>query len=144
MSARRPADEENISGVDSRTPLLRETTFRNRNTSAIQILRKIIFSNYINVMLIFLPFGIISGAIGWPAVLTFVFNFLALLALASVLSFATEELSKKVGQTISGLLNTSFGNATELIVSIVALKQGQVKLVQASMLGSILSSSLLV
>jgi len=53
-------------------------------------------------------------------------------------------LSKKVGQTIGGLLNASFGNATELIVSIVALRQGQIKLVQASMMGSILSNLLLV
>jgi Ca2+:H+ antiporter len=144
VSSRRPADEENLSGVDSRTPLLGETRFRYRHTSIIQTLHKIIFSDYINVLLIFLPLGIVSGAIGWAPQLTFVFNFLALIALASLLSFATEELSKKVGQTVGGLLNASFGNATELIVSIVALRQGQIKLVQASMLGSILSSLLLV
>jgi Ca2+:H+ antiporter len=144
MFARRPADEENTNGVGSRTPLLGESRFRYRNSSTIQILHKIIFSNYVNVMLIFLPLGIVSGAVGWPAPLTFVFNFLAIMAMASLLSFATEELSKKVGQTIGGLLNASFGNATELIVSIVALRQGQIKLVQASMLGSILSNLLLV
>jgi Ca2+:H+ antiporter len=143
--SRRPADEENLSGVDSRTPLLSNTSrFRYQYTSTIQTLCKIIFSDYINVLLIFLPLGIVSGAIEWAPQLTFVFNFLALIALASLLSFATEELSKKVGQTVGGLLNASFGNATELIVSIVALRQGQIKLVQASMLGSILSSLLLV
>jgi Ca2+:H+ antiporter len=144
MFARRPADEENTNGVNSHTPLLGESRFRYRNSSTIQILCKIIFSNYVNVMLIFLPLGIVSGAMGWAASLTFVFNFLAIMAMASLLSFATEELSKKVGQTIGGLLNASFGNATELIVSIVALRQGQIKLVQASMLGSILSNLLLV
>jgi len=91
-----------------------------------------------------MPLGIVSGALGWSPVLTFVFNFLAIMSLASLLSFATEELSKEVGQTIGGLLNASFGNATELIVSIVALKEGQIRLVQASMLGSILSNLLLV
>jgi Ca2+:H+ antiporter len=115
-----------------------------RRNPIIRALREILFSSYVNVLLIFLPLGIVSGALGWSAPLTFVFNFLAIIALASLLSFATEELSKKVGQTVGGLLNASFGNATELIVSIVALLQGQIKLVQASMLGSILSNLLLV
>lgn len=141
MSYRRRSD---INGSDSRTPLLGGIPYRIRNSSLLQILRVIIFSSYVNVLLIFLPLGIVSGAIGWPAPLTFVFNFLAIMALASLLSFATEELSKKIGQTLGGLLNASFGNATELIVSIVALRQGQIRLVQASMLGSILSNLLLV
>jgi Ca2+:H+ antiporter len=110
----------------------------------LHLLREILFSSYVNVLLVFLPLGIVSGALGWSSILTFVFNFLAIMALASLLSFATEELSMEVGETIGGLLNASFGNATELIISIVALKEGQIKLVQASMLGSILSNLLLV
>jgi Ca2+:H+ antiporter len=113
-------------------------------TSPIHILWTILCSNYLHVLLIFLPLGIVSGAVGWAASLTFVFNFLAIMALASLLGFATEELSKKVGETVGGLLNATLGNATELIVSIIALRQGQIKLVQASMLGSILSTLLLV
>jgi Ca2+:H+ antiporter len=139
-SRRRPQDLEN---ADSRTPLLNSQGER-PPTSLGHILWTILFSNYIHVLLIFLPLGIVSGAVGWAASLTFVFNFLAIMALASLLSFATEELSKKVGETTGGLLNATFGNATELIVSIVALRQGQIKLVQASMLGSILSTLLLV
>ena len=135
---------EDVNGSDSRTPLLGENRSRIQQSSALHILHKILFSNYVNVLLVFLPLGIVSGAIGWSAPVTFVFNFLAIMALASVLSFATEELSKEVGQTIGGLLNASFGNATELIVCIVALTQGEIKLVQASMLGSILSNLLLV
>jgi Ca2+:H+ antiporter len=47
-------------------------------------------------------------------------------------------------QTIGGLLNATFGNAVELIVSIIALKEGQIRVVQASILGSIISNLLLV
>ena len=47
-------------------------------------------------------------------------------------------------KTIGGLLNASFGNAVELIVSIIALKEGQIRVVQASILGSIISNLLLV
>jgi Ca2+:H+ antiporter len=141
----RPSDPVNGPANDARTPLLGSLAgHRYGGHPVYNVIKTVVFSNYVNVMLIFLPLGIVSGAVGWPAQLTFVFNFLAIMALASLLSFATEELSKKVGQTIGGLLNASFGNATELIVSIVALRQGQIKLVQASMLGSILSNLLLV
>ncbi|GJS44888.1 vacuolar cation/proton exchanger 3-like protein [Tanacetum coccineum] len=45
---------------------------------------------------------------------------------------------------IGGLLNATFGNATELIISLFAMKQGMLHLVQQSLLGSILSNMLLV
>ena len=146
MTPRRThSNDINSSTSDSRTPLLgRLAGGRYRGNPVYGVIKTVLCSNYVNIMLVFLPLGIISGALGWAALLTFVFNFLAIMALASLLSFATEELSKKVGQTVGGLLNASFGNATELIVSIVALKEGQIKLVQASMLGSILSNLLLV
>ena len=115
-----------------------------RRTRGIAQLLIILQSSYINLLLVFLPLGIVAGALHWKPIVVFVFNFLAIMPLAALLSFATEELSKKVGQTLGGLLNASFGNATELIVSIVALRQGQISLVQASMLGSILSNLLLV
>ncbi|KAL8990838.1 MAG: hypothetical protein Q9177_000604 [Variospora cf. flavescens] len=101
-------------------------------------------SNPVNVLLVFVPLGIISGTIGWSSTVVFVLNFLAIIPLASLLSFATEEISVKLGQTLGGLMNATFGNAVELIVSIVALKNGEIRIVQASMLGSILSNILLV
>ncbi|CAF9910879.1 MAG: hypothetical protein ALECFALPRED_006919 [Alectoria fallacina] len=101
-------------------------------------------SNYVNVFLVFVPLGIVSGAVGWSPTATFILNFLAIIPLASLLSFATEELSAKLGQTLGGLLNATFGNAVELIVSIVALKNDEIRIVQSSMLGSILSNILLV
>ena len=73
-------------------------------------------SNYVNVLLVFVPLGIIAGALGWDPIAVFVLNFLAIIPLASLLSFATEELSVKLGQTLGGLLNATFGNAVELIV----------------------------
>ena len=90
------------------------------------------------------PIGIVAGSMGWSAEAIFTINFFAIIPLAAVLSFATEEISKKMGETLGGLLNATFGNAVELIVSIVALRDGQIEIVQASMLGSILSNLLLV
>ena len=72
-------------------------------------------------------------------------NFFAIIPLASLLSYATEELAAEhVGETVGGLINASFGNAVELIVAVVALARGEIRLVQASMMGSILSNILLV
>ena len=73
-------------------------------------------SNIVNVLLAFVPLGILAGALHWGSTVIFIFNFLAIIPLASLLSFATEELSVKLGQTLGGLLNASFGNAVELIV----------------------------
>jgi len=101
-------------------------------------------SSPVNWLLIFAPLGIIAGKFGWASSAIFSLNFLAIIPLAALLAFATEELSSHVGETLGGLLNATFGNAVELIVSIIALKENQIRIVQASMLGSILSNLLLV
>ncbi|CAG8458029.1 2052_t:CDS:2 [Racocetra persica] len=67
-----------------------------------------------------------------------------IIPLAKLLSDATEAISSKTGQAIAGLLNATFGNATELIISILALHAEEIKIVQSSMLGSIISNILLV
>jgi Ca2+:H+ antiporter len=77
-------------------------------------------------------------------VIVFVFTFIAVIPLASLLSFATEQLALRMGDALGGLLNATFGNAVELLISILALVKGEIGLVQASMIGSILSNTLLV
>ena len=73
-------------------------------------------SNYVNVLLVFVPAGIILGILDVNPAAIFIVNFLAIIPLAALLSFATEELSLKLGQTTGGLMNATFGNAVELIV----------------------------
>lgn len=109
-----------------------------------QKFNKVLLSSYVNILLVFVPLGILSGILDWGAGYTFTLNFLAIIPLAGLLSYATEELAEHVGDTIGGLLNATFGNAVELIVAIVALNKGEIRIVQASMLGSILSNILLV
>ncbi len=75
-----------------------------------------LLSNYVNILLVFVPLGIIAGAAGWNPTTVFILNFFAIVPLAAVLSFATEEISLKLGETMGGLLNATFGNAVELIV----------------------------
>ena len=137
-----------ISSLTENTPLLSNSSNNSGERSWLGAIAnttwQVLKSNYANVLLVFVPLGIIFGALGKDPVTVFIFNFLAIIPLAALLSFATEELSAKLGQTIGGLMNATFGNAVELIVSIIALREKQIRIVQASMLGSILSNILLV
>ncbi|KAL5116362.1 Vacuolar membrane antiporter [Pleosporales sp. CAS-2024a] len=136
---------------DETTPLIGrtqvsadESRFKTLPKHVMHLTYATLASNYANVLLVFVPIGIIAGAMHWNPTAVFILNFIAIIPLAALLSFATEELSAKLGQTLGGLMNATFGNAVELIVSIVALRDGEIRIVQSSMLGSILSNILLV
>lgn len=121
-----------------------EFTWRDWPAHTLYITWHTLKSNPVNVLLVFVPLGIVGGAMNWDPTAIFILNFLAIIPLASLLSFATEELAAKLGQTLGGLLNATFGNAVELIVSIVALQKNEIRIVQSSMIGSMLSNMLLV
>ncbi|KAI9798145.1 MAG: hypothetical protein M1825_005649, partial [Sarcosagium campestre] len=103
-----------------------------------------LFNSWINVLLIAVPVGIIVNYLKIAPVAIFVINFIAIIPLAALLSYATEEIALRVGETLGGLLNATFGNAVELIVSIIALFQDEIVIVQTSLIGSMLSNLLLV
>ncbi|KAG8746849.1 hypothetical protein FRC10_003371 [Ceratobasidium sp. 414] len=84
----------------------------------------LLFSSWFNIFLLFIPLSIASGKFEWDAGLRFAFSFVAIIPLAKLLGDATEQLSMRLGQTLGGLLNASFGNAVEIIVGVVALLQG--------------------
>lgn len=69
---------------------------------------------------------------------------LAIIPLAGLMGKATEELAFYFGPRIGGFLNATFGNATELIITIFALKKGLFEVIKASLAGSILGNILLV
>ncbi|KAI0311604.1 Calcium/proton exchanger [Amylostereum chailletii] len=105
---------------------------------------KYFFSSWLNVLLVLVPLSVTAHMLNWDAALRFSFSFVAIVPLAKLLGDATEQMSLSLGQTLAGLLNATFGNAVEIIVGITALLQGQIRIVQTSMLGSILSNILLV
>lgn len=69
---------------------------------------------------------------------------LAIVSLAGWMGKATEHLTSHVGAGLGGLLNASLGNAAELIIALVALREGLHEVVKASLTGSIIGNVLLV
>jgi Ca2+:H+ antiporter len=97
------------------------------------------------LLLIAVPASIVlERVIHASALPVFVVACLGVLPLASYMGEATEHLAHRTGPVIGGLLNATFGNAAELIISIVALQAGLVQLVKASITGSILGNLLLI
>ncbi|KZP01161.1 putative VCX1-vacuolar Ca++/H+ exchanger [Calocera viscosa TUFC12733] len=103
-----------------------------------------LLSSWVNALLVFVPLSAAAHFAQWDAGARFALSFMAIVPLAKLLGEATDQLSIKLGQTLGGLLNASFGNAVEIIVAVDALIQGQLRIVQTSLLGSILSNLLLV
>lgn len=96
------------------------------------------------ILLLFIPVSLAAKFLGWGDLIVFITAALAILPLAAWMGTATEEIAVVVGPTLGGLLNATFGNATELIIALIALKAGLVDVVKASITGSIISNLLLV
>lgn len=95
-------------------------------------------------LLVFIPISIAAEKLGWGALTVFITAAIAIVPLAIWLSTATEEVAVVAGPSIGGLLNAIFGNATELIIALVALREGLIDIVKASITGTIVSNLLLV
>jgi Ca2+:H+ antiporter len=76
--------------------------------------------------------------------LIFISSCLAIIPLAALLGRATEGLAARLGDAFGGILNATFGNAAELIICFIALKAGQIQIVKASLIGSLIGNILLV
>ncbi|ODO08937.1 calcium/proton exchanger [Cryptococcus wingfieldii CBS 7118] len=116
----------------------------------VQSFKAAICSTWLNVLLVFIPvswalhFVQAGGNEKITDTAVFITAFIAIIPLAGLLGFATEEAALRLGQTLGGLLNATLGNAVELIVAILALVKCELQVVQSSLVGSILSNILLV
>ncbi|HBQ98669.1 MULTISPECIES: calcium/proton exchanger [unclassified Roseofilum] len=98
----------------------------------------------ISLLLVFVPISIAGHFLGWGSTTIFITSALAIIPLAAWMGTATEEIAVVLGPNLGGLMNATFGNATELIIGLVALNAGLVDVVKASITGSIISNLLLV
>ncbi|MEM8808193.1 MAG: calcium/proton exchanger [Cyanobacteria bacterium P01_G01_bin.38] len=95
-------------------------------------------------LLIFVPISIAAHFLAWGELTLFVTASLAIIPLAGWMGAATEEIAVVVGPSLGGLLNATFGNATELIIALLALNAGLINVVKSSLTGSIIGNLLLV
>ena len=96
------------------------------------------------MLLLFIPLAALAEWRRWGAIAVFSLAALAIVPLAGLMGEATERLAARQGAGVGGLLNATFGNAAELIIALVALKQGLHDVVKASLTGSIIGNGLLV
>jgi Ca2+:H+ antiporter len=96
------------------------------------------------ILLVFIPISLAAHFLHWGETLVFISAGLGIIPLAAYMGEATEEIAVVVGPNLGGLLNATFGNATELILAFVALKGGLIEVVKATITGSIISNLLLV
>lgn len=115
-----------------------------KGNSVLNSIKIVIFSTKLNLLIPFGPLAILVNKLSGYQGLVFLLSLLGIIPLAERLGYATEQLAFFTGPTVGGLLNATFGNATELIISVYALKAGMLRVVQQSLLGSILSNMLLV
>jgi Ca2+:H+ antiporter len=105
---------------------------------------KLSFDRVLFIMLIFIPVSIVLDLLHVDPILIFLSAALAIVPLAGFMGKATEEISKQVGAGIGGLLNATFGNATELIIAFFAIQAGLFEVVKASITGAIIGNVLLI
>lgn len=129
-----------ISHSNEHTPAKRTFMEETRRT-----FRLVVTYSWMNLLLVFVPIGIIVANIdGINGGIVFAMNCIAVIPLAGLLSHATESVASNMGDALGALLNITFGNAVELIIFIIALSKDEIRIVQASLLGSILANLLLI
>jgi Ca2+:H+ antiporter len=96
------------------------------------------------VLLIFVPLSLFAEYMHSSPIVIFILASLAIIPLAKFIGESTEEISARTGPALGGLLNATFGNATELIISFFALQAGLTEMVKASITGSIIGNLLLI
>ncbi|HKR73991.1 MAG TPA: calcium/proton exchanger [Candidatus Nitrosocosmicus sp.] len=102
-------------------------------------------SNVFYILFVFVPIAIILDVFfSIDNTILFILSVLALIPLAKLVGDTTEHLAEHYGNTGGSLINITFSNTPEIILSIVAIQVGLFDLVKANIVGSILGQLLLV
>lgn len=96
------------------------------------------------MLLIFAPIAVGLEYLHVDHLILFAIAIIALIPLAKLIGDSTEHLATHYGATLGSLLNVTFGNAAEIIISVIALNAGLLELVKASITGSILGNIMLI
>ncbi len=95
-------------------------------------------------LLVFVPASLLVKLLSGPDLVVFVMAAAAILPLAGYIGRSTDDLARRAGPRVGGLLNATFGNVTELIIAIFLILDDELDVVKASLTGSIIGNLLLV
>ena len=88
--------------------------------------------------------GVTRYVHGVSSVVAFVFSTLALAGVAWVVALSIEQVGRRVGPSVTGVMQATVANLPEFFVVIFALRAGQQVIAETAILGSILVNALLV
>jgi Ca2+:H+ antiporter len=121
-------------------PTTRADTWHPQGTSLAAVARRLLWAS-----LALAPLTLVVDRVAHPGdTALFVMAAIALVPLAWLIGEATEHAGEHTGPRIGGLLNASFGNAPEVIISIFAVADNLPDVVRGSMAGSVIGNILLV
>ncbi|KAI0368664.1 hypothetical protein BV20DRAFT_969053 [Pilatotrama ljubarskyi] len=105
----------------------------------------IIFDSWLNLLIFLIPVaGILKSTSEDSETLVFTACLLAMIPLVKLHDLATGVLSRRIGGSKTGLLNSSMSNIIEMVVAIIALRKCELRVVQSSLIGAMLSKLLLI
>jgi Ca2+:H+ antiporter len=110
---------------------------------SVSVKRKQSNLHFMDGLLIFVPLTIALYYLNVPSLITFLSSAIAVAGLSHVIVEATGIIAQRASNTVSALINATFGNAIEFMIAIFSLRQGLVELVKASIIGSIMINVLL-
>lgn len=102
-----------------------------------------ILESRLNWLLVFVPISLAVDLLGLSRLLLFATSALAIIPLAGLIGRSTEQIAIRAGPGLGGFLNATFGNATEFIISLFALRAGLQAVVKATLSGSFIGNILL-
>ncbi|VDC04788.1 unnamed protein product [Peniophora sp. CBMAI 1063] len=105
----------------------------------------VLFGSWINVLFVFFPASwLVNALVENSETLVFTFCIFAMIPLVRLHDLTMRELSLRMGGAKTGFINASLSNLIELVVATTAVRKCQLRVVQASLIGSLLSKLLLV
>lgn len=104
-----------------------------------------LFGTYFNIFLLLIPASIaLHSSVREADSIVFLFCILSLIPLIRLHDLATASLARRIGGSKAGLLNASLSNIVEMVIAFIALRKCELRVVQSSLIGSMMCKSLLV
>ncbi|TDL20377.1 hypothetical protein BD410DRAFT_790844 [Rickenella mellea] len=115
-----------------------------KKVSWITSMRNLMFSSYINVLIVFIPLAWIGHFLKWSPGLVFAFCFLSIMPLEHIFDYGGEQMSMYCGRDLGDLVAVTLNNAVEATLAILLLTKCELKLLQSTIVGVVLLHLLLV